>query len=133
MSATSLCLPYAMSTTSYACPTPYPLLPTPIASTCYELAVLTSGVCWYQIVCVALWSMDEYWYYSLFTFFMLLVFEGTVVFSRTRNIKVLYQPSPPFPLKHIRLHTKQLGRLDPPPTHSRTPKALCACEALRSY
>lgn len=43
----------------------------------------------FQLFCSALWLLDEYWYYSLFTLGMLFVFEGTVVMQRQQNMKRL--------------------------------------------
>ncbi|PPQ99954.1 hypothetical protein CVT24_009533 [Panaeolus cyanescens] len=69
----------------------------------------------FQIFCVALWCLDEYWYYSLFTLFMLIVFECTVVWQRVRTLKEFRTMSvAPYPIqcyrngKWIQLQTDEL-------------------------
>ncbi|TFK37047.1 endoplasmic reticulum Ca-transporting P-type ATPase [Crucibulum laeve] len=57
----------------------------------------------FQIFCVALWCLDEYWYYSLFTLFMLIVFECTVVWQRVRTLTEFRTMSiVPYPIKCYR-------------------------------
>ncbi|CAK9780742.1 hypothetical protein CC85DRAFT_329688 [Cutaneotrichosporon oleaginosum] len=57
----------------------------------------------FQMFCVALWMLDEYWYYSLFTAFMLIVFECTVVFQRVRTLTEFRTMSiTPYPVQAFR-------------------------------
>jgi manganese-transporting P-type ATPase len=43
----------------------------------------------FQLFCVVLWSLDEYWYYAIFTLFALVMFECTVAFNRLKSLERL--------------------------------------------
>jgi cation-transporting ATPase 13A1 len=51
----------------------------------------------FQLLCVLLWCLDEYWYYAIFTLFTLILFECTVAHSRLKNLQRLRETlRPPF-------------------------------------
>ncbi|KAH7098014.1 hypothetical protein BKA62DRAFT_714380 [Auriculariales sp. MPI-PUGE-AT-0066] len=57
----------------------------------------------FQVFCVGLWMLDEYWYYSLFTLFMLVVFECTTVFQRLKTLQEFRTMSiAPYPVQCFR-------------------------------
>ncbi|KAH6569325.1 hypothetical protein BASA50_003384 [Batrachochytrium salamandrivorans] len=57
----------------------------------------------FQLFCVALWFLDEMWYFSLFTLSMLFIFESTVVFQRLRNLQEFRSMSiKPYPINVYR-------------------------------
>jgi cation-transporting ATPase 13A1 len=57
----------------------------------------------FQVFCVALWCMDDYLWYSLFTLFMLVMFECTVVWQRVRTLTEFRTMSvAPYPIKVFR-------------------------------
>jgi manganese-transporting P-type ATPase len=43
----------------------------------------------FQLFCVLLWAIDDYLIYSFFSLFMVLLFEGTVVYQRLRSLQML--------------------------------------------
>ena len=50
---------------------------------------LTAPFFVFQVLCLFLWSLDDYWYYSAFTLLMLLFFEGVMCQRRLSSLQVL--------------------------------------------
>ena len=45
----------------------------------------------FQAFCVIMWSLDEYWYYAIFTLCALLMFESTLAYNRQQSLQRLHQ------------------------------------------
>jgi cation-transporting ATPase 13A1 len=43
----------------------------------------------FQVVCLVLWSLDDYWYYSVLTLLMLMFFEGMMCKQRLNSLEML--------------------------------------------
>ena len=53
----------------------------------------------FQVLCLFLWSLDDYWIYSAFTLLMLLFFEGMMCRQRQNSLLMLRNMRrPPIPL-----------------------------------
>jgi cation-transporting ATPase 13A1 len=66
-------------------------------------AQMLSPLVMFQVFCSALWLLDEYWSITLWTLFMMLIFEGSTVFQRSRTRAMLSgmapQPKPVYVLR----------------------------------
>jgi hypothetical protein len=77
-----------------------------------------------QVFCAVLWLMDEYWQYTIFSLFSVLMLESTTTFQRLRTFSTLHGMCPkPYPLKVRRAEWE-------PRTASRTAAAAAAAPSF---
>jgi len=60
----------------------------------------------FQVLCLFLWSLDDYWYYSVFTLLMLMFFEGMMCKQRQSSLMMLRNMRRP-PVRILCYRTKQ--------------------------
>jgi len=63
-------------------------IPIPLFLDLY-LEHLTAPFFVFQVLCLFLWSLDDYWYYSAFTLIMLMFFEGMMCRQRQGGLQML--------------------------------------------
>lgn len=64
---------------------------------------LLSPIAMFQVFCAVLWLMDEYWQYTIFSIFSVLMLESTTTFQRLRTFSTLHGMCPkPYPLQVFR-------------------------------
>lgn len=56
----------------------------------------------FQVLCLCLWSLDEYWHYSAMTLIMLMTFEGMLCKQRQNSLQMLREMRrPPIPIYRL--------------------------------
>ncbi|CAJ1349232.1 unnamed protein product, partial [Effrenium voratum] len=90
----------------------------------------------FQLFCVLLWLMDDYWYYSLLTLFLLVVLEAQLVHRRRSDLSELramrIPPRPTHVLRKGKWQVEQSNELLPGDIIGiqRSPDASFPCDAL---